>query len=212
MDENLLFIPSCCVDKKLPTALFQAPRNFLCFYTHGDVMMEKFYRSVSHLVVNPHIMVLSMPFVANDTLAFIAQCFERKWITDLVLSTQRDYTNIVSKYLGDYSYHVSYVFDNNVSDLSSHLVLYNSEQSLIINGPMYDRPCYDKNLVAYTMMFFPSYCLHSHNLDWGNSLRNVLFVESLSHRKKYMPVRNDKVISSALQHFIHMEFPPITND
>ena len=34
---DTLFIPPCCVDKKLPRAIIQAPRRALSFYTHGDV-------------------------------------------------------------------------------------------------------------------------------------------------------------------------------
>lgn len=93
MDDTLLFIPPCCVDKKLPKAVFQAPQRMLTFYTHGDVTMEKFYRAVSHLLVDAHVMVLSMPVVSFENFSFLQQCFERGWITHLILSTCRNVTS-----------------------------------------------------------------------------------------------------------------------
>ena len=49
MDDNLLFIPPCCVDKKLPKAVMQAPRRALSFYTHGDVLLDKFFHAIGYL-------------------------------------------------------------------------------------------------------------------------------------------------------------------
>ena len=67
MDDTLLFIPPCCVDKKLPRAVMQAPHRALTFYTHGDVTMEKFYRAVSYMVIDAHVMVIAMPAVEPET-------------------------------------------------------------------------------------------------------------------------------------------------
>ena len=73
MDDTLLFIPPCCVDKKLPQAVTQAPQRMLVFYTHGDVTMEKFYRAISFLVIDAHVMALSMPTANNDRFVFLQQ-------------------------------------------------------------------------------------------------------------------------------------------
>ena len=50
MDDTLLFIPPCCVDKKLPKAVMQAPRRALSFFTHGDVLVDKFVHAIGYLV------------------------------------------------------------------------------------------------------------------------------------------------------------------
>ena len=50
MDDTLLFIPPCCVDKKLPKAVMQAPRRALSFFTHGDVLVDKFFHAIGYMV------------------------------------------------------------------------------------------------------------------------------------------------------------------
>lgn len=72
MDDTLLFIPPCCVDKKLPQAITQAPHRALSFYTHGDVTMEKFYRAASFLINDPHTLVVAMPIVFSETMSFFS--------------------------------------------------------------------------------------------------------------------------------------------
>ena len=203
MDDTLLFIPPCCVDKKLPQAIMQAPRRALTFYTHGDVLMEKFYRAVSHLVVNPHVMVLTMPTIAPDTAVFLLQCFERGWVSDLVLSTCRDCVSLVDGYLRDYKHHVIYCQNKDVSHLSSHLVIYSSTQSITITGAMYDS-CYEKQLSAYTMLFHANFDLATVE-DYGNPLLNILLPDILRQRQVK---RNAERKSTRLQQFLRMELPP----
>ena len=125
MDDTLLFMPPCCVDKKLPKAVNQAPYRQLTFYTHGDVTVEKFYKAVSYLMIGSHVMVLTMPSPKQETFVFLQQCFEREWITHLVLSTCRSCDTLIAKYLGDYADRIIYAQSDDVSDLSSHMVLYN---------------------------------------------------------------------------------------
>lgn len=205
MDDTLLFIPSCCVDKKLPKAVTQAPQRMLTFYTHGDVTMEKFYRAVSYLLVDPHVMVLTMPAMSTDTCVFLQQCFERKWITALVLSTARKCDEIVNKYLAEYSDRILYTHSKDVSDTTSHMVLYNKDRALTLSGVMFDRPC--PALECYVLMFYPNYNLASQTLDWGNPLRNILLPDVLRHRQQ---VRKDKrkVVNTDLRLFLDCQFPP----
>lgn len=205
MDDTLLFIPPCCVDKKLPKAVTQAPQRMLTFYTHGDVTMEKFYRAVSYLLVDPHVMVLTMPAMSTDTCVFLQQCFERKWITTLVLSTARKCDEIVNKYLAEYSDRILYTHSKDVSDTTSHLVLYNKDRALTLSGVMFDRPC--PALECYVLMFYPNYNLASQTLDWGNPLRNILLPDVLRHRQQ---VRKDKskVANTDLRLFLDCQFPP----
>ena len=59
MDDTLLFIPPCCVNKMLPKAMKEAPRRMLSFYTHGDVTAEKFYRAISYEMISRHVLVRS---------------------------------------------------------------------------------------------------------------------------------------------------------
>lgn len=207
MDDTLLFIPPCCVNKKLPKAVNQAPHRQLTFYTHGDVTSEKFYKAVSHLVIDSHVMVLTMPSPKHETFAFLQQCFERGWITRLVLSTNRSCDTLIAKYLSDYADRIIYAQSDDVSNLSSHMVLYNKDRSLTLSGPMFDRPQMDVRLAAYTIVFYPSHLLNS-TADWGNSLRNILFPDVLRQRKKIFAGGIKRIKDRELDRFIHLEFPP----
>ena len=209
MDDTLLFIPPCCVDKKLPKAIGQAPHRQLTFYTHGDVTVEKFYKAVSHLLMDAHVMVLTMPSPREESFALLRQCFEREWITHLVLSTYRSCDSLMAKYLGDYADRIIYAQSDDVSDLSSHLVLYNKDRALTLSGPMYDRSQMDVRLAAYTLVFYPSLLLNS-TADWGNALRNILFPDVLRHRKKMFANGVKRIKDKEIDRFIHHEFPPIS--
>ena len=208
MDDALLFILPCCVDKKLPKAIIQAPHSQLTFYTHGDVTAEKFYKAVSHLVIDSHIMVLTMPSPKQETFMFLEQCFERGWITHLVLSTYRSCDSLIAKHLGDYADRIIYAQSDDVSDLSSHMVLYNKDRALTLSGPMYDCPQTDVRLAAYTLVFHPSHLLNS-SADWGNSLRNILFPDVLRQRKKIFSGGIKRIKDREIDRFIHLEFPPL---
>lgn len=208
MDDTLLFIPPCCVAKKLPKAVNQAPHRQLTFYTYGDVTAEKFYKAVSHLVIDSHVMVLTMPSPNQETFIFLEQCFERGWITHLVLSTYRLCDSLIAKYLDDYADRIIYAQSDDVSDLSSHMVLYNKDRALTLSGPMFDRPQMDVRLAAYTIVFYPSHLLNS-TADWGNSLRNILFPDVLRQRKKIFAGGIKRIKDRELDRFIHLEFPPL---
>lgn len=208
MEDTLLFIPPCCVDKKLPKAVSQAPHRQLTFYTHGDVTVEKFYKAVSHLVIDFHVMVLTMPLPRQETFALLRQCFERGWITRLVLSTYRSCDTLLAKYLGDYIDRIIYAQSDDVSELSSHMVLYNKDRALTLSGPMYDRPQTDVRLAAYTLVFYPSLLLNT-TAEWGNALRNILFPDVLRHRKKIFAGGIKRITDKEIDRFIHLEFPPL---
>lgn len=214
MDDTLLFIPPCCVDKKLPKAVMQAPSRSLAFYTHGDVSMEKFYRAVSYLVSDPHVMALAMPVVTNETVAFLAQCFDRGWITALVLSTARPADSLLQRFLFPaYEKRVLYMCSDDVTTASSHLTLYNHRQALVLQGPMAAVRC-DSPLVGYHLQYLASHNLSSSNLDWGNTVRNVLLPDVLRHRKNlYGRKRNNMRLGcEELNRFIGNDFPPYKED
>lgn len=209
MDDTLLFIPPCCVNKKLPKAVNQAPHRQLTFYTHGDVTAEKFYKAVSHLVIDSHVMVLTMPSPNQETFLFLEQCFEREWITHLVLSTCRPCDTLMAKYLSDYADRIIYAQSDDVSNLSSHMVLYNKDRALTLSGPLFNRPQMDVRLAAYTIVFYPSHLLNS-TADWGNPIRNILFPDVLRHRKKMFANGVKRIKDKEIDRFIHLEFPPIS--
>lgn len=206
MDDTLLFIPPCCVDKKLPKAMMQAPHRALTFYTHGDVTMEKFYRAVSFHLVENHVMVLSMPVCTTETFDFLAQCFERKWITALVLSVRRNCVLMVDKFLSEYKSRVLYVCSKDVSETASHMVLYNKDRALYISGPMYEQP-HMNTMSEYNIMFLPNYICSSNNLDWGNPIRNILFPDMLRHRQEVYK-KKAKITDRNLSMFLNNNFPP----
>ena len=209
MDDTLLFMPPCCVDKKLPKAVNQAPHRQLTFYTHGDVTVEKFYKAVSYLVIDTHVLVLTMPSPKQETFALLQQCFERGWITHLVLSTYRSCDSLMAKYLGDYTDRIIYAQSDDVSDLSSHMVLYNNDSALTLSGPMYDRPQMEVRLAAYNLVLYPSHVL-STTADWGNPICNILFPDVLRHRKKMFANGVKRIKDKEIDRFIHHEFPPIS--
>lgn len=211
MDDTLLFIPPCCVDKKLPKAIGQAPHRQLTFYTHGDVTVEKFYKAVSHLLMDAHVMVLTMPLPREESFALLRQCFERGWITRLVLSTYRSCDSLLDKYLSDYIDRIIYAQSDDVSDLSSHMVLYNKDRALTLSGPMFDRPQTDVRLAAYTLVLYPSHVL-STSSDWGNPIRNILFPDVLRHRKKMFAGGLKRIKDKEIDRFIHLEFPPFIEE
>ena len=211
MDDTLLFMPPCCVDKKLPKPVIQAPHLQLTFYTHGDVTVEKFYKAVSYLVVDSHVMVLTIPSPKQETFVFLQQCFEREWITHLVLSTYRSCDTLIAKYLSDYADRIIYAQSDDVSDLSSHLVLYNKDRALTLSGPMYDRPQMDVRLAAYNIVLYPSHVLSSVT-DWGNPIRNILFPDVLRHRKKMFANGLKRIKDKEIDRFLHLEFPPFNFD
>lgn len=208
MDDTLLFIPPCCVDKKLPKAIGQAPHRQLTFYTHGDVTVEKFYKAMSYLLIDAHVMVLTMPSPREESFALLQQCFERGWITRLVLSTYRSCDTLINKYLNAYTDRIIYAQSGDVSELSSHMVLYNKDRALTLSGPMYDRPQTDVRLAAYTLVFYPSLLLNT-TADWGNALRNILFPDVLRHRKKMFAGGIKRITDKEIDRFIHLEFPPL---
>ena len=209
MDDTLLFMPPCCVDKKLPKAVNQAPHRQLTFYTHGDVTVEKFYKAVSYLVIDAHVLVLTMPSPKQETFALLQQCFERGWITHLVLSTYRSCDSLMAKYLGNYTDRIIYAQSDDVSDLSSHLVLYNNNSALTLSGPMYDRPQMDVRLAAYNLVLYPSHVLNTTS-DWGNPICNILFPDVLRHRKKMFANGVKRIKDKEIDRFIHHEFPPLS--
>lgn len=209
MDDTLLFIPPCCVGKKLPKAVNQAPHRQLTFYTHGDVTAEKFYKAVSHLVIDSHVMVLTMPSPNQETFLFLEQCFEREWITHLVLSTCRPCDTLMAKYLSDYADRIIYAQSDDVSNLSSHMVLYNKDRALTLSGPLFNRPQMDVRLAAYTIVFYPSHLLNS-TADWGNPIRNILFPDVLRQRKKMFANGVKRIKDKEIDRFIHLEFPPLS--
>ena len=206
MEDTLLFIPPCCVDNKLPRAIMQAPYRSLTFYTHSDVTLEKFYRAVGYMIGQSHTMVVSMTFLAAETLVFFQQCFERGWINALALSTSKDCSAMVDKYLSDYKDRVLYVKHRDATDWSSHMVLYSAGKALIMEGPMYSRSM-SAGLTTYHATFYPILSTYSNSQDWGNPLRNALFPDVLRHRKGAKQSKRTNLCSE-LKLFLNVEFPP----
>ena len=209
MDDTLLFMPPCCVDHRRPQIVNKTPHRQLTFYTHGHATVEKFYKAVSYLVIDAHVMVLTMPSPKQETFVFLQQCFERGWVTHLVLSTYRSCDMLLEKYLRDDTDRIIYAQSDDVSDLSSHMVLYNNDSALTLSGPMYDRPQMEVRLAAYNLVLYPSHVL-STTADWGNPICNILFPDVLRHRKKMFANGVKRIKDKEIDRFIHHEFPPIS--
>lgn len=209
MDDTLLFIPPCCASDKMPKAMMAAPRNALIFYTHGDVSFELFYKAISYLVDEPHVLVLTMPLIDPSTVAYLSLCFDRGWITDLVLSTSSNESKLIDKYLSPYKPHILLVDSRNVTQYSAHMVLYGRNKALTLNGPMlYTKST--ENLVSYSAQLHISTALWSDNIKWGNPLLNILLPDVLRIRKKYNKHVEGK--SEALKRFVEQRFMPQDDD
>lgn len=171
--------------------------------------MEKFYRAVAAEVADPHVMVLTMITVTKPTVIFLQQCFERHWITDLVLSTSVDNHEIIESVLADYKSHLSYAVNDNVIDTTSHMVLYSEEQAISISGPMLNVAS-NHSLLAYTLM------LHRHyggftSKECGNPLLNILLPDIMRHRQCVMRTDREKK-SERIKKFLNFTFPPYPDE
>ena len=184
MDDTLLFIPPCCVDKKLPSAILQAPRYNLVFYTHGDVTWMDMYKAVAHLVGDGATMVLTARWLSSTSIDYLCMCFERGWINNLVL-TLGCVIHYPTSLLKDwYAPKVLLTASDNVGTCFSHMVLYTKDRALVINGPMFDDSVNRFNMVSYSATFYTNRDVFT-KADWGNPLRNILLPVTLIHRKAH---------------------------
>lgn len=216
MDDTLLFIPPCCVDKKLPKAVGEAPRRTLTFYTHGDVTMEKFFRAIGYMMddapshkENYLVMVLAMPAILPETAVFLQQCFERKWITHLVLTTKFHAENLIEIHLAEYKDKILYACNQDVSQLTAHMVLYKKDKALILSGPMLEKM--SGKTSAYLLTFLPDTANWLNALTWGNPVKNVCFPDVLHQRQRVIK-DNREVKDRLLSRFLKASFPPYEDD
>ncbi len=222
MDDTLLFIPPCCVDKKLPKAVMQAPRRALSFYTQGDVKIDQFFHAIGYLAdlapsraTKNHfsVMVLAMTVSRTSATGYITHylqlCFERGWITHLVLSTDRNVEDWLNVHLREYKDRILYAHHKDVTAQTSHMVLYNEEKAFTLAGPMLDTST--SKLSHYSMVFYPDYAAWDHSSDWSNPLRNICFPDILRHRQKVAKEKR-KIKSIILDRFLQASLPPYAED
>lgn len=222
MDDTLLFIPPCCVDKKLPKAVMQAPRRALGFYTHGDVLLDKFFHAIAYLAdttpnrtAKNHFCVMVLAMTVSRTSAtgymvhYLRTCFERKWITHLVLSTDKNVEDWIDIHLQEYKDRILYTSHKDISTQTSHMVLYNEEKAFTLAGPMLDTP--NGKLSHYSMVLYPDYSACSNTSDWSNPLRNICFPDILRHRKRV--AKSKQIVKSRiLYRFLQADLPPYPED
>lgn len=216
MDDTLLFIPPCCVDRKLPKAVSEAPRRLLTFYTHGDVTMEKFFRAIACLMDDAPshkekylVMVLAMPVLLPETVVFLQLCFEREWITHLVLTTSKNASDLIDIHLSAYKEKILYARSPDVSQLSSHMVLYKKDKALILSGPMLEKM--SGKTSAYSLQFLPDQANWLNELTWGNPVKNVCFPDVLHQRMQV--IKEKRIVEDRLlSRFLKAYFPPYADD
>lgn len=204
----------CCVHK-LVRALHEAPHRVLTFHTYGDVVFEKFYHALACLMADTHVLVLTMERLDIPTANYLRHCFDRCWITDLVLTTRQDNEALVRSTLENYLTHVSYTHSPSISPTSGQMVLYTSPaaespaqmQALILSGNIPYKV--NGELTTYTLQFQPSVPALVTG-DCGDWLANALLPLTMLHRPKVVPVRG---ASEALRHFRNYEYihRPIEN-
>ena len=183
MDDPLLFIPPCCVDKKLPAAILQAPRYNLVFYTHSDVTWIDMYKAVAHLVGDGATMVLTARWLSSTSIDYLCMCFERGWINNLVLTLNRP-TPTVSMLERYHGRKVLIAVSGQADSAFSHMVLYTKDKVLFINGPMFDDTVSIFHTVSYSATLYANRDVFT-KADWGNPLRNILLPVTLIHRKAH---------------------------
>ena len=183
MDDTLLFIPPCCVDKKLPSAILQAPRYNLVFYTHGDVTWMDMYKAVAHLVGDGATMVLTARWLSSTSIDYLCMCFERGWLNNLVLTLTRP-TPLVSMLERHHGRNVLIAVSGQADLSFSHMVLYTKDKVLIINGPMFDDTVNIFHTLSYSATLYANRDVFT-KADWGNPLRNILLPVTLIHRKAH---------------------------
>ena len=209
MDVDLHFIPPCCIDNKLPRAIKQARHGILSFYTHGDVTFEKFYRAVSYLVPDSPVLVLSMPTVKATTINLLEQCFDRGWISDLILSTYDDITSIIDSRFRPYRSHIAYTHSKAIGQVDAHFALYTNQSALTISGPMFNSASQSVTLAAYTLFYHPDYSDFS-KLDCGSNLMNVIVPDIMRHRLNHNKT-DRKTLSPDILRFLDYQLPPFQN-
>lgn len=221
MDDTLLFMPPCCIDRKLPIAVMQAPRRALTFYTQGDVIVEKFFHAAACLIddINPHhkqnycVMVLSSTVSRTSAtgamIVYLRTCFERGWITHLVLSTDKSVEDWLDIHMQEYRSRILYLHHKDVTPQASHMVLYNAYKAFTLTGPMLDTV--SSKLSSYTMCLYPDQSGWSNSGDWTNPLRNACMPDVLRHRQQ---VRKEKreIKDMILNRFLKANFPPYDED
>ncbi len=183
-----MIVEPCCVNKQLPKAIIEAPHRVLMFHTNGDVSLEKFYRAIASAIADPAVMVLTLPTVDIHTMRLLVQCFDRDWITDLVLTTSADITKFVESELRDYLPHVSYCHTVAVSFDTSMLSLFSQRQALFLHGSLPLAPSKKAGLSTYTLIFQPSIPLR-YTGENGDHLHNALEPIITLHRQH---LRTDK--------------------
>lgn len=146
-----MIIEPCCAPKQLPSALKASPTGAVVYHTNGDVTFEKLYHSIAYLIESPAVMVLTLPFIDVPTLRYLDHCFNRGWITDLILTTQQPSLDLVRKVLSEHQSHVSYISYERISPASSSLTLFSDTQSLIVNGeiPLTSQNTLIPNILIY---------------------------------------------------------------
>lgn len=222
MDDTLLFIPPCCVDKKLPKAVMQTPRRALSFYTHGDVLVDKFFHAVgcmadttpsrgtkNHFCVMVLAMTVSRTSATGYIINYLQTCFEREWITHLVLSTDKSVEDWLDTHLQEYKDRILYTSHKDVSTQTSHMILYNEEKAFTLAGPMLDTPT--GKLSHYAMVLYPDYSTCNDAADWSNPLKNILLPDILRHRQRVAKEKR-KVDNIILDRFLHAQMPPYAED
>lgn len=186
-----MFAKPCCAAEKLPRAIMEAPNRVLTFHTRGDVDFEKLYRSIAQFVTDSAVMQLAIPYLNITTANLLLQCFERGWITDLILTTRRNERNLVESTLKPHLAHVSYAMDS-LDYYSSQMVLSTSpavedtdrRQALILTGPLFAVIKDEKgSLCSYTATYVPKLPEH-YTAENGDHLANATLPFAMIHRSK----------------------------
>ena len=210
MSPDFHFLPPCCIKNKLPIAFRQSIDNSFFFYTHGDVVIEEFFKAAAPFFNSAPVLVLNARIVNEQLLHYLLHCFDRGWISDLILSTHVDKRDTVQGILRPYRTHVLYTCSKEVSHDNAHMVLYNRFSALAISGPMYSTVSDMKvTTVAYSAFFYENIDIFSRS-ECGNPLLNILLPDVMRHRK-FIKQSERQHLDPEIQLFLEHTFPPHQN-
>lgn len=146
-----MIIEPCCANKQLPRLLTGIRNNSVTFQTHGDVLFERLYKAIACFVTDPCVMVLTINDCDTMTYRLLRQCFDREWISHLIIATHTDNSIAIRRELAPYLDRISHTASTLIGYHSEQMLLYGKSQQLLLQGPLLlvQRP----QLTQYSLAF-----------------------------------------------------------
>lgn len=176
--EKELYIPPCCIDKKLPKLLRDHQSQMVVFYSQGDWNVERLWNAVSHMVSNvtqssnpdqavTHTggavhMLLVLPCLDRHIMETILHYKQHAWFdrltvichtSSLNLDQHQDYAKQLSSISPDVK--VSIHLGKKAASQQSLWLRWDDKtmQTLLVSGPMFTTKIGNPPFATYTATF-----------------------------------------------------------